>query len=30
MATTVQTVERTSEPPRLRVGSRLRVLLANR
>ena len=24
------TVERTSEPPRLRVGSRLRVLLANR
>jgi ABC-2 type transport system permease protein len=30
MATTSGTVERTSEPPRLRVGSRLRVLLANR
>lgn len=30
MATTVQTVERTSEPPRLRVGERLRVLAAHR
>ena len=30
MAATVQTVERTSEPPRLRVGQRLRVLLAHR
>ena len=30
MATTGQTVERTSEPPRLRVGRRLRVLLAHR
>jgi len=30
MAATVQTVERTSESPRLRVGERLRVLLAHR
>ncbi|HEY7660253.1 MAG TPA: ABC transporter permease [Actinomycetota bacterium] len=30
MAATVQTVERTSEPPRLRVGERLRVLAAHR
>jgi ABC-2 type transport system permease protein len=30
MAATAQTVERTSEPPRLRVGRRLRVLLAHR
>ena len=30
MTATVQTVERTSEPPRLRVGERLRVLRAHR
>ena len=30
MATTVDVIERTSEPPRLRVGPRLRVLLAHR
>jgi ABC-2 type transport system permease protein len=30
MAATVQTVERTSEPPHLRVGERLRVLAAHR
>lgn len=30
MASTVQTVERTSEPPHLRVGERLRVLAAHR
>jgi len=30
MAATVRTVERTSEPPRLRVGRRARVLLAHR
>ncbi len=30
MAATVQTVERTSEPPRLRVGQRSRVLWAHR
>jgi ABC-2 type transport system permease protein len=30
MAATPQTVERTSEPPRLRVGRRLRVLLSHR
>lgn len=30
MAATVHTVERTSEPPHLRVGERLRVLLAHR
>jgi ABC-2 type transport system permease protein len=30
MASTVQTVERTSEPPRLRAGGRLRVLWAHR
>lgn len=30
MAATVQTFERTSEPPQLRVGERLRMLLAHR
>jgi ABC-2 type transport system permease protein len=30
MATTQQTVERTSEPPHLRVGERLRILAAHR
>ena len=30
MAATLQTVERTSEPPRLRIGRRLRVLWAHR
>ena len=30
MAATVQTVERTSEPPHLRVGERLRILVAHR
>jgi hypothetical protein len=30
MASTVQTVERTSESPHLRVGERLRVLAAHR